>query len=55
MQPGSSRLVGVDLAGGPKKHFVLTEIQGPSSGAFFAPSVENKTDASAIMGMLGKD
>jgi len=45
----------VDFAGGSKKHFVLTEFQDPSVGALFALPIENKTDTSVIVSMLGKD
>jgi hypothetical protein len=55
MQPGSSRLVGVNFAGGSKKNYVLSEVQDSMVDALFALSAENKSDASAIVGMFGKD
>jgi len=55
MQPGPSRLVGVDCTGGPKKHYVLSQVQDSIVDALFALSIENKTDTSVIVSMLGKD
>ncbi len=55
MQSGKARLVGVNFARGPKKQFVLTEVQDFGADCLFASSVENKTDAGPIMRMFGQD
>ncbi len=55
MQPGPSRLVGVDFASGPKKHSVLSEVQDSIVDGLFALSMENKTDTGVIVSVLGKD
>ncbi len=55
MQPGPSRLVGMDFAGGSKEHSVLSEVQDSIVDGLFALPIENKTDTSVMVSMLGKD
>jgi hypothetical protein len=55
MEPGTSRPVAMNFAGGSKKQFVLTKLHNSSAESLFALSCYNKTDASPIVNVVGKD
>ena len=45
----------MDFAGGSKKQFMLTEVHDLGPKSLFALSRHNKTDASPIVRVVGKD